>query len=309
MKHLENTPDFICKPGDNNYVSYVDTDSVYIHAEPLLKFLFPDFEEKTEEDKDEVLSEVALKYQDIITESYDELALNCFNVKTHRLEMKTEAVIRAAYFRATRRYAQWISRVEGRKKDFVDVKGLEFKKANFPPVLGKFFNKLIMGALKGADKAVLNKLVKDFRQDMLDGTLSYKELGNPTAVKTLNKYSGRKARAGELFSVINKGAPASVRASIIHNDLLTFWGIKDHNFITQSDKVKWVYLKPNSFRIEALAFLEYDVPEKIEEFILKFLDREKTFSSILLNKLEGLYGDLEMDLMINEYKNKFFKDL
>ena len=35
---------------------------------------------------------------------------------THRLEMKTECVIRSAYFRKTRRYAQWITKQEGYSK-------------------------------------------------------------------------------------------------------------------------------------------------------------------------------------------------
>jgi hypothetical protein len=46
------------------------------------------------EEKDDKLEEIALKYQDIITNSYDDLAKNCFNVSEHRLEMKTECVIR-----------------------------------------------------------------------------------------------------------------------------------------------------------------------------------------------------------------------
>ena len=46
--------------------------------------------------------------------------------------MKTEAVIRSAYFRAPRRYAQWITKQEGIAKEVLDIKGLEFKKANFP---------------------------------------------------------------------------------------------------------------------------------------------------------------------------------
>ena len=41
----------------------------------------------------------------------------------------------------------------------------------------------------------------------LDGTIPLTQLGNPTSVKTLNKYIERKARAGEMFSSIAKGAP------------------------------------------------------------------------------------------------------
>jgi DNA polymerase elongation subunit (family B) len=132
MKHIEDTPWWICDLEDTNYVAYSDTDSIYIHAEPLLRHLYPNFEEMPSEEKDDKLESIALKYQDIITDSYGELAVNCFNAKgAHRLEMKTEAVIRSAYFRATRRYAQWITKQEGIKKETLDVKGLEFKKANF----------------------------------------------------------------------------------------------------------------------------------------------------------------------------------
>ena len=133
MKYLEDIPKHICDEGDQNYCAYVDTDSNYFNAEPLLNHLYPDFESFEDTEKDDKLEKVALKYQDIITADYDRLALEAFNVKTHRLEMKTEAVIRSAYFRAPRRYAQWITKQEGIAKEVLDIKGLEFKKANFPP--------------------------------------------------------------------------------------------------------------------------------------------------------------------------------
>jgi DNA polymerase elongation subunit (family B) len=261
------------------------------------------------EDKDDKLEGVALKYQDIITDSYSELATDCFNAKgTHRLEMKTECVIRAAYFRATRRYAQWITKQEGIIKESLDVKGLEFKKANFPPVLGKFFHKALVDVLKGAKQDEIDKRLKEFKTQILDGTIPLTELGNPTSVKTLNKYTERKARAGEMFTVVAKGAPAAVRAVIRYNDLLNFWGLnKTHSQITQGDKIKWIYLKPNPYQIDAIAFLEWDLPEKIQKFIEQNADRKKIFESILLNKLEGFYNDLGWTLNLNPYKEMFFK--
>ncbi len=105
MKKLEEIPSFICKEGDTNFAAYCDTDSVYIHAEPILNHLYPNFDEMEDKEKDEVLEKVALQYQDIITDYYNTLAKDCFNVDEHRLEMHTECVIRSAYFRATRRYA------------------------------------------------------------------------------------------------------------------------------------------------------------------------------------------------------------
>ena len=136
MNHLESTPWFICDKEDTNYCVYVDTDSNYYNAEPMLRHLYPNFDEMSEEERDVKLEEVALKYQDLITKSYDTLALEAFNIKTHRFDMKTECMIRAGYFRAPRRYAQWITKKEGVPTDDLDIKGLEFMKSNYPKIFG-----------------------------------------------------------------------------------------------------------------------------------------------------------------------------
>jgi hypothetical protein len=306
MKHLEETPWWICDPDDINYCAYVDTDSNYFNAEPLLLYLYPNFEEFSDAEKDDILEKVALKYQDIITNHYNILAKECFNVEEHRLEMKTECVIRSAYFRATRRYAQWITKQEGIAKETLDIKGLEFMKANFPPILGEFFNDILKQVLKGATHSNILEQIKVFKKQILDNTIPLNRLGNPTAVKKLEKYQGKNARAGEMFTEILKGAPASVRATIRYNDLLRLWQLdKKHNYITQADKVKWIYLKDNPYKIEALAFFDYDMPDKISDFLAKYADRQKIFDSILLNKLEGFFSDLEWNLDLNPYKKAF----
>jgi hypothetical protein len=311
LKHLEETPWFICDKEDENYCAYVDTDSNYFNAEPILKHLYPDFESFSNEEKDEKLEGVALAYQDIITEHYDNLAKDCFNVKQfdwfdkpHWLEMKTECVIRSAYFRATRRYAQWITKQEGIAKETLDIKGLEFMKANFPPILGEFFNNILQQVLKGEQHNSIIEQIKVFKKQILDGTIPLTKLGNPTAVKKLEKYSGKSARAGEMFTEILKGAPAPVRAAIRYNDLLRLWQLdRKYNLITMADKVKWIYLKDNPYKIDALAFFDYQLPDKIIDFLDTYADRQKVFDSILLNKLEGFFSDLGWSLNLNPYVN------
>ncbi len=304
MKHLEETPWWICDADDENYCAYVDTDSNYFNAEPLLLKLYPNFEELTAEEKDDILEKVAMKYQDVINEDYDRLARECFNVTEHRLEMKTECVIRSAYFRATRRYAQWITKQEGIAKESLDIKGLEFMKANFPPILGSFFNDILQQVLKGEEKDSVLEQIKTFKKSILDGSIPLAKLGNPSAIKKLEKYSGKSTRAGEMFTEILKGAPAPVRATVRYNDLLRLWQLdKKHNLITQADKVKFIYLKDNPYKIEALAFQDHDIPEKVNDFLERYADRQKVFDSILLNKLEGFFSDLQWSLDLNPYTN------
>ena len=307
MKHLEDTPWWIWDSEDTNYCTYSDTDSIYMHAEPILRHRHSNFDEMSAEEKDDALENIAMEYEKVVTKSYDKLAKEVFRSDEHRLEMKTECVIRSAYFRATRRYAQWITKQEGIKKESLDVKGLEFKKANFPPVLGKFFKNALVDVLKGATQKEIDNRLKEFKKQILDGSIPLTQLGNPQAVKKLNKYTERKARAGEMFSVIGKGAPAAVKATIIYNDLLRFWGLhKNHASISQGDKVKWIYLKPNPYQVDAIAFLEWDLPEKMHTFIEQYADRKKVFESILLNKLEGFYNDLGWALNLNPYQQMFF---
>jgi hypothetical protein len=320
MKHIEDTPWWICGEDDENYCAYMDTDSVYLNAEPLLLYLYPDFESFDAKKKDDILEKVALKYQDVINEDYDRLAREAFNVTEHRLEMKTECVIRSAYFRATRRYAQWITKQEGIEKETLDIKGLEFMKANFPPILGEFFNDILQQVLKGKEKESIIDQIKIFKKQILDGSIPLQKLGNPTSVKQLRKvykhrvegeeklsgYIIRDPRPGEVFSELRKGAPAPVRAAVRYNDLLRLWGLeKNHNLITFTDKVKWIYLKDNPYKIEGLAFLEYDMPDKIVEFLTLFADRKRIFDTILLNKLTGFFNDLSWSLDLNPYVNAF----
>jgi DNA polymerase elongation subunit (family B) len=307
MIYLEGTPWFICKEDDRNFCAYVDTDSNYYNAEPLLKHLYPNFDEMSEAERDEALEKIALKYQDLITGYYQQMSEEVFNIKEHRFEMKTEAVIRSAYFRATRRYAQWITKKEGVTKEELDIKGLEFMKANFPPVFGKFFNSILEKVLKGSDQKEIDKLLLDFKNYILSKDLDISILGNPTSVKTLDKYIESKAKKGDMFSLIKQGAPAPVKAAIKYNDLLTFWGLdKQHSRIVQGDKVKWIYLKDNPYKIEALAFLDFDMPDKIKELLDKYANKNKSFESILESKLEGFYHDMGWSLNLNPYVTMFF---
>jgi hypothetical protein len=60
MKHLEDTPEFICDKEKKNYCVYIDTDSNYFHAEPILKKLYPNFTEMSNEEKDDLVEKLVL---------------------------------------------------------------------------------------------------------------------------------------------------------------------------------------------------------------------------------------------------------
>jgi DNA polymerase elongation subunit (family B) len=306
MSNQEEVPWWICKAEDKNFCTYVDTDSNYFHAEPLLRHLYPDFDEMDEGKRDDLLEKMALKYQDLITEYYDTLARDAFNIQEHRLEMKTECTIRSGFFSGKRRYAQYITKKEGIEVEDIDVKGLDFMKSNFPPLFKKFFNEILNKILFGATRNEIDQEILEFKNSL--DTLPLELLGKPTGVKDIKKYVERPPGAGNIFTTLKTGAPVNVKAAVRYNDFLKFKGLdKQHSQIVQGDKIKWVYLKDNPYKVDTMAFLDFDFPEEIRKFVEMYIDREKAFDSILKNKLESFYKDLDWgNLTLNTHVNTFF---
>ena len=306
MSNQEEVPWWICKSEDKNFCTYVDTDSNYFHAEPLLRHLYPDFDKMDEGKRDDLLEKMALKYQDLITEYYDKLARDAFNIQEHRLEMKTECTIRSGFFSGKRRYAQYITKKEGIEVEDIDVKGLDFMKSNFPPLFKKFFNEILNKILFGATRNEIDQEILEFKNSL--DTLPLELLGKPTGVKDIKKYIERPPGAGNIFTTLKTGAPVNVKAAVRYNDFLKFKGLdKQHSQIVQGDKIKWVYLKDNPYKIDTMAFLDFDFPEEIRTFVEMYIDRKKAFDSILKNKLESFYKDLDWgNLTLNTHVNTFF---
>ena len=89
-------------------------------------------------------------------------------------------------------------------------------------MFGNFFKELLKNVLEGYQQEDLNQKVLDFREKIMDESFPIEHLGNPTSVKTLNKYVEIKARAGELFSKIKKGHPRPLRQLFIIMIYLNF---------------------------------------------------------------------------------------
>ena len=292
----------------SSVVVYEDTDSCYVNAEPLLRKLNPDFDDLDETVKADKLEAMSLEYEKKINKYYNHLALDAFNVPVdkHRLEMKTECTIRSAFFSGKRRYAQYITKKEGVPCDEIDVKGLDFKKSNFPPLFRTFFESILHKILFGETRANIDKEILAFKESLKD--IDFVEISKPTGVKNVKKYTGLPASANCIFSEFENKAPVGVKAAVRYNDLLKFKGLdKKHTQIVEGDKIKWVYLKDNPYKIDTMGFLDFDLPIPIRKFIENYVDIPRSFDTILKNKLESFYEDLGWGkLTLNTYTQRFF---
>ena len=152
---------------------------------------------------------------------------------------------------------------------------------------------VLKGILNNTDKEILDEKIISFKKNMKN--LPIDDLALSTGVKGITKYTDKsrgKFTTRSVLSNIKKSAPAHVKAAIRYNDLLKYYGAKNTERIKNSEKIKWAYLKSNPLNIEALAFKGYEDPDKIIEFIEKYIDYDKIFQRALKKKIDMFYESL-----------------
>jgi len=285
---------------------YIDTDSVFFSAVPLMDKRFPKWKDEEQDVIAGYVNDIAEEMQDYLNGFYDILSKKIFNVDVdkHRLEIKKEYVAKAGLWIAKKRYAQWIISDNGVPCDRLDVKGLDVKRSSFPKAFQECMGKVLIDILRGVGEEELTKYVLDFKKNMENRPNS--EIAKNTAVKNLKKYMPKGKRVP--FTTM-KGTPAHVKAAIAYNDLIKHFKVPyKYGPMVNGDKVKWVYLKDNPLGLNGLAFTGYNDPPEIEKFIETYIDRNKIFERELRFKLQDFYDAIGWGEMISEQKTaeKFF---
>lgn len=290
--------------GDDHNI-YIDTDSIFFSAVPILDKRKPGWEDKTQNEIAGYVNEIAEEVQDYLNQFYDIFSERILNVPKdkHRLEIKKEYVAKAGLWIAKKRYAQWIISDNGVPVDKLDVKGLDIKRSSFPKSFQKIMSNVLIDILKGKDELEITDMVMDFKNNL--SKLSVVDIAKNSSVKNLSKYMGKRRKPFE----IQKGTPAHVKAAIIYNDLLQHYKSPyKYSPMRDGDKIKWVYLKNNPMNIDGVALNGYNDPPEIKEFIQSYIDYDRIFERELKNKLQDFYDAVGWGDIISEQRNaeKFF---
>ena len=290
---------------DKDYVVTSDTDSLFIQVKDLVLQRYP--ETKTKDEYIKAVLEIATEVQKYANANINRVARENFNIKgDHYFELKQEVVIERGYFAGKRRYAMYIVNKEGVTVDEMVMMGLDLMKSNMTPMYRKFGEELLKQIMFGTDKKEIDKRILDFKKYVKD--LPIEDIAKPTGVKQVASYIERKPGIGEIFSTLKLKCPINTKAAVWYNDLLRFKKLdKKYPCFREGDKMKYIQLKDNPFRIDVIGLTGND-PEFINEFIEKYADREQGFESSLMNKLVGIYEDLGWAFpSMHEKAGKFFK--
>ena len=280
----------------DDYNVYIDTDSIYMMAEPLVKHRYPDYKTFDEKRMAVEVDNIATETQTFLNSFYDMLAERFFFIpkEKHRFEIKKEFISKAGFWVAKKRYAQWMVLKNGIPCDKLDVKGLDVVRSSFPKAFQDQMSGMLKDILMGKDNEYVDTKLLAFKASMIN--LPVNKIAKGGAIKELSKYDNGTWRKDSGLSIASfeKGTPAHVKAGITYNRLLKFFNAPyKHEPIRDGDKVKWVYLKNNPLGLETVAFKDYNDPKEIMDFVEQYIDRNKLYVSDMENKVDDFYTALK----------------
>ena len=273
----------------DDYVIYIDTDSIFASAVPLIKKRFPN-QELTETMMTQRIMEICGEVQDYLNKSYDYFAKKFCNIDDHVFDIKQEVVAKTGLFITKKRYGLRIINDAGRKVNKTHVKGLDTIRSNFAVAMKDLLQKVLDDILADVPKEKIDERISIFKRNMT--SLHYDVMANPIGVKGIGKYEVKDSE--NVFSSYKKGTPVHVKSAINYNSLIDYWYEgKRYGKITNGNKIKWVYLKENEFGFDTIAYKGYEDPPQILDMIKKYIDHSKMYEQAMSKKVGMFYKALD----------------
>ena len=263
---------------DEDYVVAVDTDSVYITMDNLVKSVFGDnITDKTKviDFLDKVCSE---KMEKIIDESYQKLK-DYMNAYDQKMVMKRENISDRALWTAKKRYIMNVYDSEGvrYKEPQLKIMGIEAIRSSTPAACKQKMKDIFKIIMNGTEEDAI-QYIDDFREEFK--TLSAEDIFFPRSVRGMKKYHD----AAHLYI---KGTPIHVKGALLYNKLL-----KDHKLlgdypvIQDGEKIKFAYLKKqNTVGGEVIA-IPNQLPSEFE--LQDYIDYDKQFEKSFIEPMSSV---------------------
>ena len=274
---------------NKDYVVAIDTDSVYVTLDQLVKQFKPvnpvDFLDK--------ICSTAL--EGALTECYDRLYKSLGGIQNHMV-MGREVIADRGIWTAKKRYILNVYDNEGVRyaKPKLKIMGIETIKSSTPAICRQ--------ALKDIFKRIIETDEETVQSDIANFKIAFRqasaeEVSFPRGVNNLNKWTDKD-------TVYKKGTPIHIRGAILHNNLVTDKKLsRKIEKITSGDKVKFTYLvKPNPIKENVIAFIDY-MPKQfnLDKYVDYNMQFEKTFLGAIEPVLDAVGWKSERSITLESF--------
>ena len=255
-----------------DYVIAIDTDSVYVVLDDLVKAVSP---KNPLEFIDTVCKE---KLETVLEESYADLFKVMGGIE-NRMVMKREAIADRGIWTAKKRYILNVLDNEGVRyaEPKLKIMGIEAIKSSTPAPCRTALKQMFRTIISGSELKVQQD-IETFRTYFK--TLPPDEIAFPRGITNLTNYMDNQ-------TIYKKGTPIHARGSIMYNKMLVDKSLtKQYNKIQNGEKIKFIYLRtPNHMKENVISFLDY-LPE---EFGLhRYIDYDTQFDKTFLGVIDPI---------------------
>jgi len=281
---------------------YTDTDSIFYPLEPLMIARYGK-QNFTDEEFIEKGLPLINEIQNYINKSYDVYAKRYHNVSTHGWNLKQELLARRGFWSGKvekpkkgqlpnsistvtgvkKRYAQWIVNKKGVPKNYMDVKGLESVRSNYPKIFRSKLAQIFEKLLHDCTEDEMNNFLRSFKKQIKE--IDMWDIMIPTSVNSVEDYSTG------VFGSYEKKTPAHVKAALNYNSVIDLLKLEVPK-LTDGDKILWCYLTNNPYYFDAIAISRESNPPELINFVEKHIDRNAVFENLFLNKVQGYYSSI-----------------
>jgi DNA polymerase elongation subunit (family B) len=272
----------VLKTEDEDYIVYIDTDSIYVNFAPLIERVYGTTDISAAEGEKFLDSICSSKIEEVIENGYEELA-GRVGAYRNAMVMKREKINDRAIFVAKKRYILNTLNSEGVHYEVpkISVTGLESVRSSTPEICRTKMKELF-GIIMNKGETETQKFIADFRDEFR--TLGLEEIGKTSGTDDIDKYTDRS-------SLYKKGCPIHVRGCILYNHFLSEKKLdKKYVKIQSGDKVKFVYLKvPNPIRENIVSF-PGALPKEMG--LDRYVDYDTQFEKVFLSPIEHILNAL-----------------
>ena len=274
-----------------DYISYIDTDSLYINIEEFILNNIND-KDKWINLSDETKIDYVLKISKVIENyvndrSYIETQLIDYasQVNDFRIMFKQEIIAKTALFCKKKKYAYWVVSEEGIPTDELAVKGLEIVRSDSAEAIRSRLSHIYELIMKQAPDSDIQKLIQKYKTELK--SVSAEDIAANIGINNINKYLSTGTPL--------KGTPWHVKGVHNYRTLLHQFGLESkYEKIGEGGKAKVVYIKNNPFNMDTITFKKW--PIEFDRYL--DIDRELMIDKFFIKKIGFLLTPMnKMNLM------------
>jgi len=259
---------------------YGDTDSAYFTIEPVIFELFGSMVDVNALDENDI-RKICYEVDSFVESLNDQCIKGVVKKQLHsdmtNIGFKREAIALQGLFLAKKRYVMHVVNDEGTKVDKFKYVGVEVKKTEIPEFVRGILKDIIESTMTGhMDNAKLNKRLKDDWDDFKNR--SHGEVAFHKGLNTPKEVTG--------FLELEKGALAHTRAGTYYNQLIELFSLQSkYEKILVGDRIRFLTVKPNPYRIDVIAFPE-NFPEEFKQYFA--IDYRTMFQKMIFSPVSSI---------------------